>query len=106
MKTPRERARDCWHPLELGPGWEKRLAANIEAAIVEAVAEERERCCRDMCYYCRLAPDNTRVAAAKRDGEEWYHTVTNGTEWCRASWIRSGRARASGGNGGGEEEKR
>jgi len=38
-----EFAEDCWAGLKLGPGWEKRLTAQIETAIRIAVTEERAK---------------------------------------------------------------
>ena len=85
MKTPAEWAKGCWHPLELGPGWEKRLTANIEttirAAIAAAVAEEREACAN----------------VARRWGYNLEHLSTE--SMAAFGIAREIDARASGGNG-------
>jgi hypothetical protein len=96
MTTPDERAEALYRQkpdLYLGmykivrePPTIAEVAAAIREAEAEAIAAEREQCCRDVCDMC-AEPDSLTFDA---ETERWYHRDNSGLLWnCEASPIRA-----------------
>jgi hypothetical protein len=83
MKTPEERAKALKGP----PTWfAQDDIAVVADAIQEAVAEERDACCRAICVGCR---EGELLGRNEAGGFMHQHTITGWAYGCAASAIRA-----------------